>query len=293
MAIKIGKKAEESSFTLFQGIGAFHILSVNPNKSALSKLTGREVEEEPKYSGTTEDGHPYVRIVFWGKSDPSSKVNNGIETLVPFSFMLQDTLRVGSNSGKTQIIDKYGRTAWATPEELNNKEIPVYSNGKEANISADYRPAYVGEEELIKFIIAWLNIPNPMDYNRDTKTWSDKADMNESEVSLDMKALLKGNVKEISSIIPAVAPYAVKTCLGVRTTDEGRQYQSFYNRMFLRNSESNYGRIDADIKDAQSRGSFPNVEFSTAPLHEYSVESTQLESKLEPATDNPWDAWGK
>lgn len=296
MAIKVGKKAEEGIFKLYSGIGAFNILAVNPSKETLSKIMGRDIEEEPEYKGTTQEGKPYVRIVFYAKTDPTAKVNDGISTIIPFSFMLQPEVRVGSQSGKIQIIDKYGRTAWGTKEEIEAKSIPVYSSGKKANISADYRPAYIGEEELINFMIAWLNIPNPMNYNKDTKEWFDKADMSDSEISLDMKALLGGNVKEIADIIPAVAPYAVKACLGVRTTDEGRQYQTFYNKMFLRNSESNYSRVDASIQADKSRGSLATSEFSIAPLHEYTVESTDFNKSSDPvaeAVSNPWDNWNK
>lgn len=298
MAIKVGKKAEEGVFQLYSGIGAFNILAVNPNKDILSKITGNEIEEEPEYKGVDKNGKPYVRVVFYAKTDPKAKVNNGIETIIPLSFMLQPEVRVGSQSGKIQIIDKYGRTAWGTKEDLEAKAIPVYSNGKKANISADYRPAYIGEEELINFMIAWFNIPNPMNYNKDTKEWYDKTDMSDSEISLDMKSLLNGNVKEIADIIPSVAPYAVKVCLGVRTTEEGKQYQAFYNRMFLRNSESNYSRVDASIQSDKSRGSLSTSEFSVTPLHEYTVESTDFNKENDPvaeaaANNNPWDNWGK
>lgn len=296
MAIKVGKKAEEGVFKLYSGIGAFNILAVNPSKETLSKIMSRDIEEEPEYKGTTQDGKPYVRIVFYAKTDPTAKVNDGISTIIPFSFMLQPEVRTGSQSGKIQIIDKYGRTAWGTKEEVEAKSIPVYSNGKKANISADYRPACIGEEELVNFMIAWLNIPNPMNYNRDTKEWFDKADMSDSEVSLDIKALLSGNVKEVADIIPAVAPYAVKACLGVRTTDEGKQYQTFYNKMFLRNSESNYSRVDASIQVDKSRGSLSTSEFSVTPLHEYTVESTDFNKSSDPvaeAASNPWDNWNK
>lgn len=299
MAIKIGKKAEEGIFKLYTGVGAFNILAVNPDKATLSKLIGRDIEEEPSYKGKTQDGADYTRIVFWAKADSNAKVNNGISTLTSFSFSLQPVARKGSQSGKTQVIDKYGRTAWVTDEDLAAKAIPVYSNGKKANISQDYRPAYIGEEELIKFMIAWLNIPNPMNYNRDTKEWFDKADMSDSEISLDMKALLAGNVKEIADVIPSVAPYAVKVVLGVRTDDNGRQHQSFYNKMFLRNSEFDYSKIDADIQGNKERGSFPNTEFSTQSLHEYNVETTDFSNDKDPiseaaeAPSNPWDNWGK
>lgn len=291
--IKIGKKSEEGVFKLYAGVGAFNVLAINPDRNTLSKITGRDIEEEPSYMGETQEGKPYTRVVFWVKTDPTAKVNNGINLTTSFSFLLQGEARKGSQSGKIQIIDKYGRTAWGTEEEVRNKVIPVYSNGKKANISSDFRPACIGEEELVKFVIAWLNIPNPRAYNRETKEWYDKPDLEESECSLNIGALLKGDVKELSSLVPSVAPYAVKVAIGVRTTDEGRQYQAFYNRMFLRNGVSDYSGLDADIKAAKDRGSFSTTEFSTQPLHEYVVEPTDLSDPIAETAENPWDNWSK
>jgi len=39
--------------------------------------------------------------------------------------MLTKDYRVGQTSGKCQIIDKFGRTAWATKEEVQSKAILV------------------------------------------------------------------------------------------------------------------------------------------------------------------------
>lgn len=295
MAIKIGKKSEEGSFKLYQGVAAFNVIAVNPNKEALSDITGKEVEEEPVYTGKDDNGNDFVRIVFWLKTNQESQVNNGIELTTSASFTLTKAQRVGQNSGKIQIIDKYGRTAWATPEEVNSKTIPQYKNGP-ANIDRDYRPACQGEEYLVDFLIQWLNIPNPANY-KDGK-WVMKNDPSDSEVSLNIAELFKGNVNEISELVAAASPYLVKGALGVRTTEDNKQYHQVFTRMFVKNAVTNYSKLDAAIADFKANGGAANVEYATTPLHEYKVEATDFASTdplsaESPSTQaSPWDNWG-
>lgn len=279
MAIKIGKKAEESSYSLYKGIGAFNVLGVNPNKKQLEELLGTELSYDPEYEGQNDDGETYYRLSFYLKTDPSAVINSDIELIVPLSFTLQNKRREGQSSGKVQIIDKYGRTAWATEEELASKSIPQYSSGP-ANISEDYRPAYIGEESLVEFLKAWLNIPNPAIYK--DKQWIMKEDASDSEVSIDMKALFKGNLEEIKSLISMASTYAVKAVIGVKTTEGEngtKQSHQVFNRMFAKNSVKDFNRLDKAVVDFQANGGAPNTEFSTAPLHKLVVESTTFEEQ--------------
>lgn len=280
--LKVGKPSVEGVFKMFKGIAAFNIIAVNPNKKELEEITGREIQEEPTYVGQTEDGKTYIRLSFYAKTNLDSKVNNGINLHVPINFTLVKENRVGSNSGKCQIIDKFGRTAWATPEEVESKSIPVYSSGP-ANISPDYRLAYNGEEYFINFLINWLNIPAPAIYK--DKTWILKDNTEESEVLLDMEALFKGNVSELKSILNLVTAYTVKGAVGIKTveTDNGtRQYQTVFNRQFAKNSITDYSRIEAAIVDFQNNNGAPNTEFSVLPLHENVVEATNFEKDNDP-----------
>lgn len=297
MAVKVGKKSEEGAFKLYQGIAALNIIAVNPNKQWIKDNLGREMEEEPEYKGTDDKGNNFVRVVFYARTNPESKVNNGIDVTVPINFTITNSMRIGVNSGKIQIIDKYGRTAWGTEEEVKAGTIPQYSNGP-ANISTGYRPAYQGEEYLVGFLTQWLNIPGPAIY-KDGK-WVMREDPSDSEVSLDMKAILAGNMKELVDLINLAKDFVVKGCLGVRTNEEGRQYQSVYNRLFVKNAVTNYSKLDADIKSTQENGAQTTTEYDVKPLHEYTVESTDFNSKENdplgasdaPAT-SPWDNWGK
>lgn len=282
MAVKVGKESVEGSFKMYKGMAAFNIVAVNPTKAELEALTGRELENEPEYVDKTDEGKEQVRVVFYGKTAPDAKLNNGIEMLIPISFMLTKDYRVGQSSGKYQIIDKFGRTAWATKEEVQSKAIPQYTSGP-ANISADYRLAWQGEEFLIDFLIQWLNIPGPAVYK--DKVWVMKENTDDSEVSLDMAALFKGDVKELKELVTLAAAYTVKGAVGIRTVDNEngtRQYQAVFTRKFAKNAVTDYSKIDAAITEFQNAGGAPGTEFSTQPLHENVVEATTFT----PAADN-------
>lgn len=294
MAVKVGKESVEGSFKMYKGMAAFNIVAVNPTKAELGALQGREIEEEPEYVSKTDEGKDQVRVVFYAKTAPDSKLNNGIDLLIPISFILTKDYRVGQTSGKCQIIDKFGRTAWATKEEIQSKSIPQYSSGL-ANISTDYRLAWQGEESLVDFLIQWLNIPGPAVYK--DKTWVMKDNTEDSEVSLDMEALFKGDVKELKELVSLAAAYVVKGAVGIRTVEGEngtRQYQAVFTRKFARNAVTDYSRIDAAIADFQNAGGAPNTEFSTQPLHEHVVEATTfpLPSEDSPVAAPSATPWG-
>lgn len=286
MAIKIGKKSEEGNFKFYKGMGAFKVVALNPNKAELEKLTGRTLEKEPEYMGKSDEGYDTLRLTFYLQTDTEHHLNNGIDLLIPVSFNLGKTQRVGSASGKVQVIDKYGRTAWATVEDIRNKTIPQYKNGP-ANIDKDFRPACVGEESLIDFLKAWLNIPNPMTFKDDK--WIMVPNPEESEVSLDIKALFSGNLNEISSMLPLAKEFVVKCAVGVKTNDDGGQFQSVFSKAFAKNAVKSYDSIEKEINSFQSNGGAPNTVFSTKPLHEYTVESTSFSETKKEEEEMPWD----
>lgn len=287
MGVKVGKESVEGSFKLYKGMAAFNIVAVNPNKKELETLLGRDIDNDPEYKSKNEDGQDVIRVTFYAKTNIEAKVNNGIELMVPISFMITKAKKVGQGSGKIQIIDKYGRTAWATPEDVESKSIPLYKSGP-ANISKDYRPAYQGEEQLVDFLVNWLNIPGPMDYK--DGQWVMKKDPSDSEVALDMDALFKGNVAELQELTKLAASYLVKAAVGVKTNDEGKQYQAVFTRKFAKNAVTNYSKIDAAITEFQSNGGAPNTEFSVEPLHENTVTATEFAPKAAEAGDMPFDA---
>ena len=288
-------------FKRFTGVGSVSVKGINPNKEELEEFFGREMENIPEYITTVDmqgDNVQQVRIDFLVEANPDNykdRAGNPVEFKTRLTFFLRKIYRT-SREGKVQVIDKYGRTAWATSEEVRNKQIPMYSNGKPANLDADYRPAYSGEEDLTKFIIAYLGIPNCQAYNRDTKEWTmlPANKLPDSEARLaHIEDYFKGDFSEIREIIGYQPNNEVKVLFGVRTSDEGRQYQTFYNRMFLKNSvtkknSDNYLKLAQDVEDTKNRGALSNTEFVIDDLQEYVVVPTNFNELSNDEDVTPW-----
>ena len=290
MAIAKGKESKDGAdFKRYIGIAPCFIQGVNPDKLTLEKVYDRELEEEPKYVGEIDvDGEKVknIRITFLAKPDP--KVVGMDIAPISVSLFVQNRYRYNKDKTKVQVIDKYGRTAWVTIEEAKNNEIPVYSNGP-AKIDKDYRPAFVGEEELTKFIKAYLGIPDVMRYNENEKKYYLVDNPEESECRLEnIVQYFKGDVKEISDAVAYQPTNKVRILFGVRTGNEGRQYQAVYTQMFLKNGNTNYSKIDKDLQERKAAGAYSTTEFEVGEFKEYNVESTTFESAAPSA--NPFDA---
>ena len=295
MAIAKGKESTEATgYKRYIGVGAAFVKAVNPNKKEMEALYGREQENEPEYVGTVErDGKdiPNVRISFITNPDPD-KYGEGI--LIPHTYFLRREYRYNSDKTKVQVIDKYGRTAWVTIEQAKNHEIPMYSNGP-ANLDKDYRPAYVGEEELTQFLINYLNIPNVMKYDRANNKWYLVDNPQDSECRLDeIEKYFKGDFTELRSAIALQPTNKVKILYGVRTSDDNKQYQTTYTRMTLKNSVTDYSKLDADVMEMKSRSTSASVaqtEYRVDDFQEYKVEATPIteSTATTESSDLPFD----
>lgn len=288
---------EGNSVKRYVGIAPVFVLGVNPSKEELEKLYNTQLENTPEYIGEIEVGEdrhkvPNVRIDFIVK--PDAEKCNGIEFTTKVTFFLRKEPRVNKDGSKVQVIDKYGRTAWVTKEQYQNKEIPVYSNGP-ANIDKDYRACFHGEEELTNFIKAYLNIPNVMKYVNGK--WIMVDNPNDCEARLEhIESYFKGDFSELKEAISFQPNNKVKVLFGVRITDDNKQYQAVYTQMFLKNSINDYSRLDKDLQDRKSAGAYPNTEFNVSDLKEYNIEATNFNSsnsndmpfsKVEESS--PWD----
>lgn len=288
MAFSKGNESTEGApITRYTGVASVFVRGVNFNKSELEKFFGRDIENEPVYVGESDNNGvkvPQVRLDFMVEAD---KEKYGIDFKSRVTLFLRRMPRV-SKAGKKQVIDKYGRTAWATEEEIASKSIPVYSNGKPANIDKDYRVAYSGEEDLINFLIAYLNIPSPQKYVNGEWVMNEASKLPDSEAMLEhIEDYFKGDFKEIKTIVSYQPNNKVKVLFGVRTADDGKQYQTCYTRMFLKNSVNDYSRLDKNLQDTKASGALSSSEFDVSELHEYKVEATDFTEGAPSST--PWD----
>lgn len=289
MAVAKGSKSTEATeIKKFIGIAPCCVLAVNPTKAEIKNLMGFEPKEEPVYTGVQEiDGKPinYARITFVIKTDAEKC---GIDTTQMMTFFIRNQYRKSSQSGKYQVEDEFGRTAWATEDVIKAKGKIYYKDGAmEANITTNYRPAFVGEEELTNFIKAYLNIPNPANYVNGTWIMKTGDELSECECRLDeIDNYFKGNFKEIKDAIALQPTNKVKVLFGIRTADDGREYQDVYNRTVLKNSSTNITALQKEIEDSKNSGGLQNRIYEFCDLKEYKVEATDFNNV--PVADDPF-----
>lgn len=296
MAFAKGNESTEGSVRkLYTGVAPVFVLAVNPNKQELEKLYNTQIENDPEYISEIEVGEDKhkvqnVRLDFIVKTD--AEKCNGIEYMTKIPLFVRNEFRYNKDKSKVQVIDKYGRTAWVTVEQAKAHEIPMYKNGP-ANLDKDYRPCYVGEEELTNFLKKYLVIPNVMKYVNNTWVMVDKPEDCEARLE-SISEYFKGNFKELRDAISLQPNNKVKAMFGVRTTDDGKQYQAVYTQMFLTNNITDYSKLDADLQERKSNGAYPTTEFSVNDLHEYTVEATDFtnsnteEVPFDTSESSPW-----
>ena len=305
MAISRGNASKEAQeFKRFIGVCPVFVKAVNPNKAEHEKLFNTTLEEAPVYVQDKEDndGNSYKNVRISVVLQPDVEKIGFDMPLVTMPLFITNQRQHGANSGKYQVVDKYGRFAWATEAEISAKEIPTYSNGKKADISNDYRIAYVGEEDLTNFIRVFLCIPSITKWDNNEKCMVPNTDVKpeECECRLDIETFekfFKGDFSEIKDILGFQPTNKVKVCLGVRTDVNGKLFQSVYTKKFISNAATNYSSLDkalqADIAYATTHNKALSTEYSAKAVHEYSVTPTTFtaseSSEVTPSSDMPFD----
>lgn len=304
MAISKGNASKEAQeFKRYIGVCPVFVKAVNPNKAEHEKLFNTTLEEAPVYVQDKEDnnGNSYKNVRISLVLQPDVEKIGFEMPLVTMPLFITNQKQHGANSGKYQVVDKYGRFAWATEEEISAKEIPTYSNGKKADVSNDYRIAYVGEEDLTNFIRVFLCIPSITKWDNNEKCMVPNTDVKpeECECRLDVESIekfFKGDFSEIKEILGFQPNNKVKVCLGVRTdANSGKLFQSVYTKKFMSNASTNYNSLDkalqADIAYASEHSKTLNTEYSAEAVHEYSVTPTTFSAPSEaaPSGDMPFD----
>ena len=290
---KTQESTEAQEFKRYIGIGSSFVVAVNPTKKELEDIFGREMGNEPEYVVDTDNGKE-ARITFVVKTDPGA--NNGIEMINRVMFTLRNAPAYNRDETKVQVIDKYGNTTWANTEDAKAGKKLYSSTGKELKIDASYRMACVGEADLIGFLKPYLCVGDVFNYVNGA--WVLKSNAEDYLFGLEhIKDYFSGDFSEIKDAIALQPNNKVKLLYGIRTTDEGKQYQSIATRngMVLPNSAGSKAleRLEKELNNAKANGSYASTEFRVQELAEYTVEPTNLEAATtegsESAGEMPWD----
>ena len=324
MAFGKARETRESQRDLFVGCGAVNILAVNPTRQEQNAILKSDANLDPiNYVDTTtakdsrgnEVEVPRVRITFITKTDPRIACNGGIDTTQFVSFFLTKSHLYSNKDGitKVQVIDRFGRTAWVTAEELKEHKIPVYTIKKgaragqqmPANLDPQYHPAFVGEADLIEHMRQFLNMPRPDRWDNDAQTYVMKtnpqelADAESYFDSEQLEAMFKGDVSVVRDALMGAPKNAYKLLFGVRTKDDGTLQQAVYVSAPMNLAVSNYKAWEKMLLEdaAANPPRHPNVYYKAGPLEKYSATPTDYnnlpeasEEESSPIDDLPVDS---
>ena len=275
--IAIGKTQESKeageSFKRYIGIGSSYVLAVNPNKKKLDELRGFESANEPEYVKDTDNGKE-AHINFVVKTDPETC--NGVEMTNLAMFILRQAPAYNKDETKVQVLDNYGNHAWV------DVDLAKSGNKLPDNLAVDhnkYRMACVGECDLVDFLKKYLNVPASLSYVGGVWSLSDNAADGEFRLE-HVKDYFKGDFKELEEALAYQPNNKIKLLYGVRTTEEGKQYQTVCTRgeMILRNNAgaSSIAKLQKTLADAKNAGLFTTTTFKVGELEEFTVEPTNL-----------------
>lgn len=297
--LAIGKTQESTEagqdFKRYIGVGSSYVLAVNPTKKELDALRGFESQNEPEYIKEVEleDGKKVkeVHINFVVKTDPET--NDGIETINQLMFTLRPVPAYNRDQTKVQVIDNYGNCTWANVKEVEDGKKLFADNGSPLKIDAKYRKACVGEADLVGFLKKYLCVADAFNYIGGA--WVLKENASDYIFALEhIKDYFNGDFKELKDALALQPHNKVKLLYGVRTSDEGKQFQAVANRedLILPNSAGPNAltRMDGRLKEMKNNGSFPTTDFKVQPLQEWSVEPTNLDTPAQSSSEAmPWD----
>jgi len=289
------KEAGESSFKRYVGLGSTFVKGVQPTKKEIDDFFGFESQAEPEYVKDTDNGKE-VHITFLLQTDPEA--NNGIELKSRAMFTLRLTPDYNRDQTKVRVLDQYGNYTWANVEDAKAGKALVGANGNPQKIDTKYRMACVGECDLVAFLKKYLWVQDAFNYVNGT--WMKKEDADDHKFALEnIKDYFKGDFKELKEALSLQPNNKVKLLYGVRTTDEGKQYQAVCTRgeLILRNSAgvNALAKLERDLANAKNNGAYQNTDYKVQELQEWTVEPTNLEQAPASAdsgssSELPWEA---
>lgn len=279
---KVSSDGAGGGFKRYVGVASVKVRAINPTMKEWNEITGGNLQKEPEYVSTNSDGVKQAKITLLLETDPKKTIGD-ISAIIPVTFWFRKLPVQGSNSGKYQVIDKYGRTAWATQEDIEAKRIPQYANGP-ANISEGYRRVVNGEVAFTDFLKAHLNIP-ALSYMQNGVV-KNHPNPDECEARLDnIMKIFEGDFSEIKTILGYQPDNHSKMLFGVKTTDDGKEYQDVFMDCFLTNGNPNHTKFAKALADVVNGGRHtydntyfgdfnPNGELIVQDLHERVVVPT-------------------
>jgi len=290
MAFGKGKESNgaNGSFKKYIGIGMFEIAAINPTAKELTELFGREQTQEPVYVQDKDD-HKVATVSVYLRN-VSEAVNSNF--IVKVNFRLENIVRRGKETGTVKVIDKYGNCRWIPEENYKNRTVPTDNNGNKVLLDEGYRACCGDEDLLIALLRAYMVYDRVDEYVNGIWVFKSKDKLVDLESSLEkIRDYFNGDFSELREIIAMQPHNKFQALLGVRTADDGKEYQDVFKHAFMQYWENKTNNLEYQL-DRNKAYSYPNTRFEIAPIHEFTTVITPTDltaGVVDVATDNPDD----
>jgi hypothetical protein len=267
-----------SAYTRYTGILPVQVACINPDKKGLEKLfPGRDITEEPSYV-LEKEGMRGTRVCIYYKTNPLLDSTRDMELVFNGNYYLWDAKRVSKNGLKTEHVNEYGESRWLTSDEVTGE---LVTGGKSIPFLPPYRAAYQGEVSLLRFVRTFLSVESCAIYKNSEWVLKEDARLPSCKgwFTVDeMKKMLAGNLSPLREVIAMAPDNHVKILLGIKTTDNGKQYQAVHERV-LHASSTSVTALTRDIENERAAGYVSGIEWGKPPYLFTAIENTPTEFK--------------
>ena len=103
-----------------------------------------------------------------------------------------------------------------------------------------------------------------------------------------MDKIFRGDFSDLKEYITYQPNNKVKLLLGVRTTDENKQYQAYFTEMPMKSSVSRFDKLEKFIAERKDAGAYQNTEFEVCELKEFSNTPSAVPESSSATPSSPW-----
>jgi hypothetical protein len=239
-----------NSIVYYGGLAKLKVVAINPTGDVLKQMYNiEELKEEPKYTDIvlkTEEGveNTYNKVVLHlandqmvltDKKDLAGNFIRAKETIkTRLEFLVSPEFDI-ARTGSVRTINALGNDSWQSEEKmLANEKMAWFTK------YVPMHQAKKGEVALLNFVRNWMNVGSKDNCN-----------------FADYTKIAKGDVTELKSMAKSFPNNEITVLLGVKKADNGKLYQTVYNKcysrptaktpkdIFNKSLDDTYGEFDA------------------------------------------------
>lgn len=237
MAIKGNSSDQEvkKEFKQYTGPVQVKVVACNPTQDELQKM-GYKADKPVEYLSKDKNENNQVRLDFYVES-----LDGNLKSKAVFFIGENERTESTNTPGNFEFTNFYGKHAYGQSAEAIASEKAWFKN-------EGCRRTLAGEADFLDFLQAWGNLGD------------------EDQGTLeDMKALFKGNFKEIQGIVKLLGA----NYLWVMATIKDKKYQNISNKKFGRGKSNRFAADFAKYAKDQAAKKYPIKDDWSVEFKEY------------------------